>query len=344
MNFSKIKYKGLNNYQPDYCEYLALRASWEFFREYKNIVYEESFLDLFSYHEKEYKKEILSRIKNVDKKFIVKSIKIDNLLPEILQDKIKNNDLNNYFKASLQVFFYSYKKLINVIYEIIEKTSLDKLYSCTELECNMHHLSKLVIDSLDLLQNYESYNNIKPYRTIGYNRSVQSYELFWYTNGITNGFIDYTNNAYFLNLAFLLRDSIEVRLKNALGIHEIYSDNQWIRITSNIFIDFICDNNNINLPSPITKHLLKKIFTWCNYHIHMGIILYEWQYLLIYEYLIPLFSAGKTETQWNLSGAISMKKEYYKNDLVNDLKKYLSGLKIKADNIVLKNKPEAMLI
>ena len=76
----------------------------------------------------------------------------------------------------------------------------------------------------------------------------------------------------------------------------------------------------------------------------MGIILYEWQYLLIYEYLIPLFSAGKTETQWNLSGAISMKKEYYKNDLVNDLKKYLSGLKIKADNIVLKNKPEAMLI
>lgn len=344
MDFAKIKFKMPENYQPDFCMLLATRASWEFFREYKNIVYEESFVELVDYHIKNYKTEVLKRISSVDPKFTIKKIKIENILPCILQDKIKKSDYNNYLKNNLQAFFHCYAELKSQIRDLCKSIPTEKLYSDERLDSCMNHLAKLVIDSLEILQAYEEFNNIPVYRSIGINRRLQGYELFWFTNNLSNGYIDYTNNAYYSSLAYLLRDSVEIKLKNALGIQEILNNETSIRITSNIFIDFVCDNPNISLPSSITKNLLKKIFTWCNYHIHMGIVLYEWQYLLIYEYLIPLFSTGKTETQWSIAGAISMKKDYYENNLKEDLRNFLLTININTTEIIITKTPEAMLL
>lgn len=142
-----------------------------------------------------------------------------------------------------------------------------------------------------------------------------------------------------------MRDSIELRIRKALGISQIILNNKPAKISNDDFVDFIFGNENITLPK-IDKGLVKKIFDWCNFHIHKGIVLYEWQLVLIYEYMQPLFASGETATQMHISGAVQMKEEYYKNSLAADLKTFIveKNPKNAGVKVSLLQSPEAMLI
>ena len=92
--------------------------------------------------------------------------------------------------------------------------------------------------------------------------------------------------------------------------------------------------------------MIQKIFKWSNFHIHKGFVLYEWQLVLSYDYVQPLFKGVKNSQQINLYGAIKIQEQYYKNQLANDLENYLfaKDSKNKGIKVILMDKPEAMLI
>ena len=75
-------------------------------------------------------------------------------------------------------------------------------------------------------------------------------------------------------------------------------------------------------------------------------MLYEWQLVLSYEYIQDFFKSGKTSSQMSIFGSVQMTEDYYKNQLKNDLKKFLVDKN--PDNeeikIILLDKPEALLM
>lgn len=144
----------------------------------------------------------------------------------------------------------------------------------------------------------------------------------------------------------MLRDSLELRIRNALGIIDISKvDGTPAKISNGDFVDFLFENKNISV-SKLNKTLIKKIFEWCNYHIHRGNVLYEWQLVLSYEYVQPLFKPGETSTQMSIYGSIQMTEDYYTNRLSNELEAFLINKNSENEGIkiTLRNKPEALLV
>jgi SEC-C motif-containing protein len=134
--------------------------------------------------------------------------------------------------------------------------------------------------------------------------------------------------------AFLIRQAIELRVKNGLGIHDIFIGSNHQRITADKFIDFI--NNNVKIKFPIKISILKKIHAWTNHYIHRGILLQVWKMDLAYELLKPLFQGNR----YNVYGSVEINSDYYNKELENEIKKFLFG----EITIVKRRNPEAQLV
>lgn len=266
-------------------------------------------------------------------------------MQQILCENVKKDNMQNWFKYQCCALLYAYDEIVDKINNAIENTAEENLFKSELISANTQHLRKLVIDAEEFLMYLEASNNDTPKRQIGYNRSVKGFDSLWYANLLFNGIVDYSNNACFINLAFLMRDSIELRIRKALGISQILLNDKSAKIANDDFVDFIFDNDNIKLPN-INKAIVKKIFDWCNFHIHKGIVLYEWQLVLIYEYMQPLFASGETSTQLHISGAVQMNESYYKNSLASELETFLTQKNPKniGIKVFLDMDPEALLI
>lgn len=150
--------------------------------------------------------------------------------------------------------------------------------------------------------------------------------------------------------AFLLRQAIELRIKNCLGIYVIYDKSGMpAKITPDTFIDFIYDNNKIIFP--IKKSILKKIHSWTNYYIHGGILPELWKIELAQCLLGDLFSGGeKPGVGFSLYGSIQIEKTYFENQIHQDLLTFIiSTIKqyksfTPGDFFVETTRPEALLI
>jgi hypothetical protein len=123
---------------------------------------------------------------------------------------------------------------------------------------------------------------------------------------------------------FLIRQSIELRLKNALGLsHLRRPDGKFLRLPFETIwrlLDVI--KNDIRLPIPI--QLIKSIYKWTNPYIHLGWTTYTWEIEWAHHTLQPLFSGKKRSNgSWSLFGSIMIRKRTY-NSLADELKKLLS--------------------
>ena len=114
---------------------------------------------------------------------------------------------------------------------------------------------------------------------------------------------------YFQHLSgFPIRQAIEIRIKDALGIDFISESNgATIPIVAQEFIDLFRDNR-CNFPVKISY--VNKINSWSQYFIHAGFSTYIWQIEWAHYILQPLFNPYRDEFGYNMYGTVSYTKSF----------------------------------
>jgi len=244
MDFTKIKMKDAPNYNPIYLPHLIEHMPIEFFQNYTSLIYENDFIILFNYHSDRYLDNIIERMKKVACSFPNKKYSLEHICHQILISQINKEDKVVNLTYHMYAFYYAYNKIVNEIKDEIKKTPLTDIYKNDIINAKTKHLSKLMIDSSEVLQYLEKASGIEPESIIHSRRQIDGYEIFWFIDLFASGIIDYSNNTYFSTLVYLIRQSIEIRVKNGLGIQAILHKNKPQKITSDIFIDFIFNNHS----------------------------------------------------------------------------------------------------
>lgn len=184
-------------------------------------------------------------------------------------------------------------------------------------------LRDIMLDSYELIGSCEKYFlNKKPSFGVFRSRLFTSNEIFYSSKNLLRRHFYYTDNTFSSASVFLIRQSIETKVLNSLGIYNIIDKNKQIaKFKLEKLVEFITKNKNIEFP--IDKSLLQKITKWTNIYIHRGVMQYHWQIILVHEVLQPLFSMGEGKTMKHLYGAVKIDKEYFENSLYDDILKYL---------------------
>lgn len=118
---------------------------------------------------------------------------------------------------------------------------------------------------------------------------------------------------------FLIRQSIEIRIKNALGIASIrYNNEHELKVPYLILLKLIEKKKNF-ISFPITGNLIRKIYEWSNQYIHSGEVPPPWMVEWALHLLEPLFASATICNQWSRYGSVVIDRGYYMNDLRRDI-------------------------
>lgn len=342
MDFNTIKRKENKRFNPEAFEKYLIEESPSFMDNYSELVDELDFEKVFIYHKDKFLDEILLRIKVIDKNFPGKKLTKEALGNEILNFDVPDCHLKQHFKCHLYAFNYWYRFITKQILERLKKIDISNYYTDSFICSKMKMLTRLMYDVLEIMPLYEYVSGVTPTHQVLVNRHITGHDIVWFYNLYANGILDQSNQVYYTTFAYLIRQALEIKTKNALGIVSILNNKKPQLITSDHFIEFLLKNDKIKKPE-MNKGLIYKIFKWCNYHIHSGINLYVWQALLIQEYIEPLFNGGSTSKVTSLYGSIIINKNYYENGIKTDLINYLKNLHYEVDEIIMQQRPECIL-
>jgi len=200
-------------------------------------------------------------------------------------------------------------------------------------------LKDIVLDTYELIgQCEEVFLQKTATLKLGRRRIFASNEIYNNSKNLLRRHFYYNDITFSSISVFLIRQSIETKVLNSLGIYSIVDENdEAVKFKLESIVEFI--NQNENIKFPIKKSILLKITKWTNYYIHRGIMHYHWQIIWAHKVLQPLFSMGVGETKIHLYGAVKINKDYFDNKLEAELLKYLNITEAKIN----KCNPEALI-
>jgi len=182
----------------------------------------------------------------------------------------------------------------------------------------------ILLDAYELVANCENHFLSKPpafnlYR----NRLFTSNDIFNSSKQLLRRHFYYVDNTFSSASVFLIRQAIETKILNSLGILSILDSNKTpVKFRLESLVEFITNNEHIEFP--VQKSLLLKITKWTNIYIHRGLMQYHWLIILAHEILQPLFSMGVGNTITHIHGAVKINKDYFENNLHEDILKCLN--------------------
>lgn len=142
----------------------------------------------------------------------------------------------------------------------------------------------------------------------------------------------YSNLTLHPTSVFLIRQALELRMRNIFGIENIIDEKgNYLYATSSLFIEILSRGfRNGLILFPIKISIIKKIFEWTNYYIHNAKIPFIWEIDWAHSILNPLFTDDDTI---DFKKIVKIDQKFY-NDSVEDIvKKYFQRKKKK--NIVI---------
>lgn len=232
------------------------------------------------------------------------------------------------------------------IHECIKelKTELEKAkgqFSVTEkyVKGKLALLRDIVLDSYEFIGYCEKNFLNKPLtKGLVRRRKFASNEIFNCSRELLRRNYSYDDITFSSIPVFLIRQAIETKVLNSLGIHAINdSSENPVKFKIERIIEFITENEKIEFP--INKSILLKISKWTNFYIHSGVMDFHWKIIWAHKILKPLFSMGMGKTVISIYGSVKIDRNYYEYNLENDLLNYLDlkGAKI------IKIRPEAII-
>ena len=213
---------------------------------------------------------------------------------------------------------------------------LDKLNSTIKNnpEINLKKIQNITLDIPDLLSRTSYYFDktivILP---LTRRKLLYSYESYAASKMINDhNFNEDAFGSYSIRPAaiFLIRQSIELRLKNSLGIYSIATkEGKLLKIPRlyDYLLEFITTNKKY-IVLPVKPSILLKIYRWTNGYIHRGALNYNWNIEMAYTLLDPLFTEGYKDDTWYKYGSIKIKRDFY-NVIETKLFEYFQHKNIK---------------
>lgn len=178
-------------------------------------------------------------------------------------------------------------------------------------------------------------------RKSGRRRLFDSGEIFFSSKNLLKRHFHYNDISFSSISVFLIRQSIEIKILNCLGIYSIVDKNEVPKkFKLEDILSFIEKTQSIKFP--LKKSLLLKIVKWSNSYVHRGVMHFHWEIVLAHKVLQPLFSMDEGKTMISLHGAVKIEKEYFNNKLYGDL---LNHLEFNQEDTVIKTltSPEAII-
>lgn len=321
-----------------YVDFLVTQELFKFLQYYQNVE-EEKFFKLFNCLFAKFKDEIFNRITTCFSNF--KPYTYEHFIQQVFTNEVKTKDIDNYYKIQLSGLIHVIKKYNDIIKSFSEKKNV---YTIDYFNGIINYFKYLIIETYVIIAEIELQKNIKPIRFMGCQNRIDSNESYLSAGNMLYNLYPYSSLSGFNASVFLIRQAIELKVKNCLGINVIRDkDGRMIKMTSDKLIDFLYTNDNITLPY-IPKSLLKKVHAWTQVFIHGGFVINLWQIDLALDVLKPLFSSGETKKTLSIHGAVVIKKEYYEGSFQNEIKEFLVSSCGMEDTInVVFTTPEAII-
>jgi hypothetical protein len=278
---------------------------------------EKDFKTFFCSLFNKYKTEICQKVKAIFPKFRFHR-DLKHIGEQIFAIEVK--DLDNFYKIQ-------FSGMNIVIQEYFDKllgfTSNNGLYEDEDFMGMIEYFKYLIIDSIILVSDCESKHGIQSSIQMQKQNILTSDESFKSSVFLKLNTRAYSSMSSFNASVFLIRQSIELKIKNALGINFI-SDNkgEMLKIPGDKFMDFFFNNEKIELPN-IKKSIIRKIHSWTQYFVHGGYVLNIWQIDIAHSLLLPLFECGEKNGNLSLYGGVKIAKEYFNTCYKVDLEKYV---------------------
>jgi hypothetical protein len=243
---------------------------------------------------------------------------VDLLYKEVVTQK----ELYYYYQSSFIVISKCFSESINYINSLsneIDYKPIDKVEYCRSL------FQELVIflDKFEryLDQNHEGYG-------FGRRNIANSIELYYSTYYHLFNFFDQKTMASITTrpvAVFLIRQAIETRFKNALGVYLVRNanTNEAIVINTRVYIDFIYSRGKY-IDIPVDKLIIDTVNKWTNNYIHTGLMPEIYKIWFAIKLIKPLFTGANNEIDgYDRDGSIVINREYFDNNLEEDFKRYI---------------------
>jgi hypothetical protein len=287
-----------------------------------NSVPENEFKSNFCSLFEKYKLEIDQRINAIFPNFEYDKNLI-HIGEQIFSIEVKAKNMDNFYKIQ----FYGMNIVIQKYFdELLYFISDIGFYKDEKFNGMIEYFKYLIIDSLVLVSDCELEHGIESSRKMAKQNILQSVESYKSSVNLKLNLFAYSSLSSFNASVFLIRQSIELKIKNALGINYI-ADNKgaMLRIPGDKFMDFFFNNSKIELPD-IKKSIVRKIHNWTQYFVHGGYILNLWQIDIAHSLLRPLFDIGEKNGALSLYGGVRISKKYFDTNYKTDLENFVQNI------------------
>ncbi len=234
----------------------------------------------------------------------------EHIAEQLFSKKIKAEDLKRWTKFELLALMQSFERIFSNARAHWKKSG-NRIQVLDELRL----LKEMTFETIVFLDsaNYHIRGTFAGYEW-GKRNVIHSAEAFSASQMLLRSRIYESSMGEFAvrpTSIFLLRQAIEIRLKNIFGIDRITDDRGKIeRIPGSVFVELVRGNEDA-VDFPVKASLLMKIYNWTQYYIHGGFIPYIWEIEWAHNVLTPLFTPRTSETGWSLYGSVQIKKSYY---------------------------------
>jgi len=139
-------------------------------------------------------------------------------------------------------------------------------------------LHYLLFQILEFTEQIASYKENKNYNRSSSRKQLRALEVFYLARRLPRYRVYYDDIAQQPESAFLIRQAIEIRTMELLGIRGVFDNksNSPIKISPDVFINLLADKR-VSLPGNLTANLIIKIHAWTNNFVHTGRSYYQWQ-------------------------------------------------------------------
>jgi hypothetical protein len=239
-----------------------------------------------------------------------------------------NSNMGPITKYEMAGLRYILSKSIENIKTLIDKE--DFVLSLYELKL----LGSFACDSVEILERALVKKGINIKYEFGRRNVLDSAEAFKLSRYILGGLVadELENRAASV---FLIRQSLELKIKNALGVHSFLGESGIEKITGFVFIDILKENKS-KIILPIDYKILDKIITWTNASIHSGWVPPAWKIEWVHNYLEPLFEPGSNKKTYSAYGAVKVDKNFL-DGIENTLQEFLRSRDKKVQNAIVAN-------
>lgn len=264
-----------------------------------------------------------------------KTPKYDFIFLWTFSNEVSEKDIESYFKANLLSASESLKRIINKLQSSEINLVLERLL--IDFICDL----KPFIIRFDKAQDYNwLLMNTNSHISNFYNHLAEN--IFWTGNP---GKHEQEQLILSTSTPFVIRQSIEYKIKRILGIDFISKNGKIHKTQANTYFKALKSNLKYYQDCKLNFEKIEKIHTWSHYFVHGGYRPEPWRTECALNYLKDIFYSGETSLANSVSLYASI--EIYEKDLENLKRETEEFIKNEIGNdieIWWLTKPEAAII